>query len=649
MSGDTTNSSATTSAAPAAETEAEPASGPSRRELLLLSLASLGVVYGDIGTSPLYAVRECFHGLHAIPVEAQNIFGVLSLVTWALILIISIKYVVFILRADNRGEGGILALTALVTPMKAAAKGRRPLIIVLGLFGAALLYADGMITPSISVLSAVEGLSVAAPDLFARFTEPITVVILIGLFLFQARGTTGVGIVFGPVILLWFVTIAILGAGNIVFAPSVLAAVNPLYAIDFFEHNHWHAFVTLGTVFLVVTGGEAMYADIGHFGKRPVRLTWFAVVLPSLLLNYFGQGAYLLRDPAGASNPFYGMAPAWALYPLVVLATAAAVIASQALITGAFSLTLQAIQLGFIPRLTIRHTSAHQIGQIYIPQVNWALMLACIALVLGFHSSSNLAAAYGVAITITMVITTLLLFVLVRQQWRWSLPLALAIAGSFLLVDLAFFGANLTKLASGGWFPLVVAGAVFTLMTTWQRGRQILGQRLRERLIPLELFLADLLSSPPIRVAGTAVFMSGNPIATPPALRHNVLHNHVLHETVVILTVETVETPHVVPDQRVEVEEIGEGFWRIILRYGFMEDPDIPRSLAVVRSPGLSLDVEKVSYFLGRETLLPTRNRGMALWREWLFAWMSRNAQAATDFYNLPPNQVVEVGVQVEL
>lgn len=626
-----------------------PAADQSRRQLLLLSLAALGIVYGDIGTSPLYSVRECFHGPHAIHVDPLNILGVLSLVFWALVLIISIKYLVFILRADNRGEGGILALAALVTPLKASARAKPGILLVVGLFGAALLYADGIITPAISVLSAVEGLEVAAPHVFEDYIELITIVILIGLFFIQSRGTTRVGTLFGPVLLLWFLTMALIGVGNILFEPGILRAINPLYALEFFWHNGWHGFMILGTVFLVVTGGEALYADVGHFGKRPIRLMWFAVVLPALLLNYFGQGAYLLRDPAGAAHPFYEMAPEWALYPLVALATAAAVIASQAIITGAYSLTLQAIQLGYSPRLTIRHTSAHQRGQIYIPAVNWALMIACIALVLGFHSSSNLAAAYGVAITMTMVITTMLFYVLVRDRWKWSRPLALSVSGFFLAIDLAFFGANLTKIGFGGWFPLLVAGVVFLLMSTWRRGRQVLSGRLRERLIPLELFLADLLLEPPLRVPGIAVFMSGNPIGTPPALRHNVMHNKVLHETVVVLNVETSELPHLESQERISVEEIGEGFWRIVVKYGFMEEPDIPLALASIQKPELDFAGKKVSYFLGRETIVATRKPGMARWREELFIWMSRNAQAATQYFNLPPDRVVEVGVQVEI
>jgi KUP system potassium uptake protein len=617
------------------------------RQFALLSLAVLGVVYGDIGTSPLYSVRECFHGQHAIECVPLNILGVLSLIFWALILVISIKYLVFILRADNRGEGGILALAALVTPVRAAAT-RRGIVPALGLFGAALLYADGMITPAISVLGAVEGLTVAVPDLSPSLIEGIAVAVLLGLFLLQSRGTTGVGTVFGPIILVWFLTIAAIGIWRIAEGPAVFRAISPLYAAEFFRHNGWHGFLILGAVFLVVTGGEALYADIGHFGARPIRAAWFAVVLPALLLNYFGQGAFLLRNPGRADQPFFHTAPEWALIPLVVLATAAAVIASQAIITGSFSLTLQAIQLGYCPRLTIEHTSSDQKGQIFVPAVNWLLMLACIGLVLGFHSSSNLAAAYGVAITITMVITTVLFFVLVKDRWKWSLPLAIGVSGLFLTIDLSFFGANALKLAHGGWFPLVVASAVYLLMATWRKGRRLVTERLRRRLIPLDLFIAELLSDPPVRVPGVAVFMASNPVGTPLALRHNVIHNKVLHETVVVVTVETAETPHVLPGGRAVVEEIGEGFWRVFLKYGFMDQPDIPLALSEVRQPGLEL-TPNVSYFLGRETVLATDKHGMAIWRERLFVWMSRNAQSATHFFRLPPEQVIEVGVQVEL
>lgn len=620
-----------------------------RPQLLILSLAALGVVFGDIGTSPLYAVRECFYGPHAVAVSTANVLGVLSLILWSLIVVISVKYLTFILRADNSGEGGILALTALVAPGREDGPRKRlPLTLMLGLFGAALLYADGMITPAISVLSAVEGLGIATP-VFDPYVLPITIAVLVALFVFQSHGTSRVGAVFGPIILIWFATMAATGVSYLVREPSVLQAVNPIYALLFFINNGWPGFVILGTVFLVVTGGEALYADIGHFGARPIRLSWFSIVLPALLLNYFGQGAFLIGHPAAAGNPFYRMAPEWALYPLVLLATLAAVIASQAVITGAFSLTLQSVQLGYSPRMTIRHTSAKHMGQIYVPSINWALMAACIGLVLGFKSSSNLAAAYGVAITITMVITTLLFFMLVRDRWQWSLPAAILVCGGFLAMDVMFLGANVTKIDDGGWFPLTVAAVVFTLMSTWRRGRALLGLRLRERLVPLELFLAEQISEPPQRVPGTVVYMSGNPVGTPPALRHNVLHNKVLHETVLIVVVETADVPRVPWSKRTSVEKVGAGFWRVIVTYGFMQEPNVPGVLRWLRHPELEFNETDVSYFLGRETLLATERPGMAIWRERLFAWMSRNAQTATSYFNLPPDRVIEIGVQVEL
>ena len=632
------------------ETHPSPSTaGPRGRELLILSIAAMGVVFGDIGTSPLYAMRECFSGPLAVNISVVNVLGVLSLIFWALVLIISVKYMVFVLRADNQGEGGILALVALMRPTRASSRTQRQLFVALGLFGAALLYADGMITPAITVLGAVEGLSVATRGMAEQYIELIAVIILIVLFAFQSQGTTRVGTVFGPILLLWFLTIGGMGLWRLAQHPHVIWAIHPFYAVDFFSHNGWYGFVVLGSVFLVVTGGEALYADLGHFGKRPIRLMWFTIALPALLLNYFGQGAYLLRNPAGVRHPFYEMAPGWAQYPLVILATAAAVIASQAIITGAYSLTLQAIQLGYSPRLTIRHTSSQQMGQIHLPAVTRTLGVACIALVLGFHSSSNLAAAYGVAITTTMVVTTILFYLVLRNLWKWFLPLALLVTLFFLAVDLTFFAANITKIAHGGWFPLAVGAAVFTLMSTWQRGRQLLGAELRERLIPLELFLAQLLSDPPVRVPGTAVFMSGNPVGTPPALRHNVLHNKILHSRVVIVVVETAQVPHVPDPERLSLEVIGEGFWRVIVTYGFMEQPDIPRDLAQVKHPELEITVNEVSYFLGRETVVATKKPGMARWRERLFAWMSRNAQPATQFFRLPPEQVFEVGVQVEL
>jgi len=613
--------------------------------LALLCLASLGIVYGDIGTSPLYAMRECFYGQHSVPPTHANVLGVLSLILWSLILIISVKYLTLILRADNRGEGGILALATLVSDVLRRGK----FLFLLGLFGAALLYADGMITPAISVMGAIEGLHVATP-LFDPYVVPIAVVILVGLFLFQSRGTTGVGTVFGPITMLWFVAISLLGLQQIVRAPEVLAAINPIHGFEFFMINGSRGFVVLGAVFLVVTGGEALYADIGHFGTAPIRLTWFAIVLPALTLNYFGQGALLLVQPEAAVNPFYRMAPSWALYPMVVLATAAAVIASQAIISGAFSLTMQAIQLGYSPRLKVVYTSARIIGQIYVPVVNWGLMLACIALVLGFRTSSNLAAAYGVAITTTMLITTILFYIVARRRWHWPASLALPLAAFFITIDLAFFGANMLKVAHGGWFPLLVSAAIIFLMLTWRKGRRVLRSRLSEICIPLDAFLPELKSQRIRRVPGTAVYMSGNRFGTPLALLHNLKHNKVLHEQVVLLTVRTEEVPYLAhAKDRVAVENLDEGFWRAQVHFGFMEKPDVPAALDGVKQTGLRFDPMRTTYFIGRETILATRKLGLSSWRGSLFAWMTRNAGDVTSYFCLPPNGVVELGARVEV
>jgi KUP system potassium uptake protein len=636
------------STSPAAGEGGHASAEPEGRYLAGLSLAALGVVYGDIGTSVLYAVRESFHHAHGIEVNRANVLGVLSLIFWALVLVISVKYAVFVLRADNRGEGGILALTSLVTPIGALRRNGRWVLIMLGLFGTALLYGDGMITPVISVLGAVEGLQIATPVL-KPYIVPITIGILIGLFMMQSRGTATVGRIFGPVTLVWFVTIAALGIANIVRDPHVFAAINPLYGARFFLHNGWNGFLVLGSVFLVVTGGEALYADMGHFGRRPIRLAWYVVVLPALLLNYFGQGALLITRPETVENPFFHMAPRWALYPVVAIATMAAVIASQALITGAFSLTMQAVQLGYVPRVEIDHTSARERGQIYIPQVNWMLMIACIGLVLGFRSSSNVAAAYGVAVTTTMVVTTLLLFRVERERWKWPLWASAGFTIVFLAIDLAFWGANIIKIPAGGWFPLVVGAVIFTLMSTWKTGRRILADRMTARSLPIELFLADVAANPPHRVPGTAVFMYGNPNGTPPALLHSLKHYRVLHERTVFLAVTTEEVPHLEAAERVEVTELGHGFYRIGVRFGFMEDPNLPEALARVILPGLDLHPARTTFFLGRETLIPSSKPGMARWRSRLFAILSRNARPATAFFALPPNRVVELGAQIEL
>jgi KUP system potassium uptake protein len=620
----------------------------SNKYTLSLSLAALGIVYGDIGTSPLYALRESFLETHGVEASTANLMGVLSLIFWSLIVVISIKYLAFVLRADNRGEGGILALTSLVTPVGALRGGRRALI-MLGLFATALLYGDGMITPAISVLSAVEGLTVAT-SVFEPYVIPITVIILVGLFSIQRRGTARVGKLFGPVTLLWFTTIAILGIWHIAREPSVLLSVHPIYAGRFFAANHWNGFLVLGSVFLVVTGGEALYADMGHFGKRPIRLAWFVVVLPALLLNYFGQGALIIRNPEAVDNPFFLMAPDWALYPVVIIATSAAVIASQALISGSYSLTRQAVQLGYSPRVNIQHTSEQEIGQIYIPAVNWTLMICCIGLVLGFQTSSRLAAAYGVAVTTTMVVTSVLFYVVARERWKWSLMTSVLVGGLFLAIDAAFWGANLVKIPHGGWFPLVIGAIVFTILTTWKLGRQVLARRMLDRTLPLDLFVRDILARPPQRVRGTAVFMNSNPKGTPPALLHNLKHNKVLHERVVFLSLTTDEVPYVDEQDRVRVTPIAEGVYQVILHYGFMEDADVPAALETIDSHGLKFKPMDTSYFLGRETLIASeKQQGMAKWREKLFAALAQNAVSATTFFRLPPNRVVELGAQIEL
>lgn len=619
------------------------------RQSLGLSLAALGVVYGDIGTSPLYAMRECFHGTHPHPATPDNVLGVLSLIVWALILIVSLKYLVFVLRADNRGEGGILALTALLNPWGDENRPPRKVLVFLGLFGAALLYGDGTLTPAISVLSAIEGLKIATP-LFHPYIVLITVVILILLFLIQHRGTARVGALFGPVMVLWFTVLALLGIRGIMMAPEVLGALNPLHAVLFFVRDGWSGFQVLGAVFLVVTGGEALYADMGHFGRLPIRLAWFCCVLPALLLNYFGQGALLLSDPSEATEPFYHLAPPWALYPLVLLATLATIIASQAVISGVFSLTRQAIQLRLSPRMRIVQTSSEEIGQIYIPAVNWALMLATITLVAGFGSSSGLAAAYGVAVATTMVITALLVRFVMLERWHWH-PLAVAgLTVVFLTVDLAFFCANILKVGAGGWIPLAAGLAVFTVMITWRRGRELVTTHLLAQATPLPSFLEELAAKPPQRVPGTAVFMSGRLFPAPPTLIHHLEHNKVLHEQVVILTVLTEDIPRVSASERIELKRLGQGFYRLIVRYGFMQSPNVPVILRECEPLGLVTDPETTTFYLGRETLIPTEKvSGMPHWREKLFAFMSRNSLQATAFYNLPPDRVVELGQQVEI
>ena len=621
--------------------------------LFPLTLTALGVVYGDIGTSPLYALRECFFGSHPVPPTHDNVLGVLSLVLYSLVIIISIKYIAIVMRADNQGEGGILALTALIPERKVAdwLSVGRPLLVGLGIFGAALLYGDGMITPAISILGAVEGLKAVTP-LFSDFVVPISVAILVVLFVIQRYGTHRVGGLFGPIMLLWFVTISVLGLSWIVRAPQVLVAIDPRHAVTFFAANGWHGFIVLGAVFLVVTGGEALYADMGHFGKQPIRLAWFVLVLPALVINYFGQGALLLGHPAiDPARPyiFFLMAPSWALLPLVVLATVAAVIASQALISGAFSLTRQAIQLGYVPRLDVEHTSSHEMGQVYVPQVNWGLMVSTIIMVIGFGSSTNLAAAYGIAVTMTMVITAILLHVVATERWGWPKPLVFPVTFVFLTIDLAFFGANFVKVTHGGWVTLFIAGLLFTMMTTWKTGRRLVAERLSARAFPLEEFVAAIMAAPPHRVPGTAVFMTAQPRGTPPALAHNLRYNKILHEHVVVLNVTTARVPHVAEDAKLTVQKLGCGIFNVHVQYGFMEDPDIPFALRMAKTRGVEVDFDDVTYFLGRETIIVSEKRGMALWREALFVLMARNAVRATAFFRLPPERVVELGVQVEM
>ncbi|HEY3056461.1 MAG TPA: potassium transporter Kup [Thermoanaerobaculia bacterium] len=617
--------------------------------MVSLALLALGIVYGDIGTSPLYALRECFYGSHPVPPTQANVFGVLSLIFWSLVVVVTVKYHVYVLRFDNRGEGGILALMGLVAMDKTRSAALRSVLIVIGVFGAALLYGDGMITPAISVLSAIEGLEVATP-FFKPYVLPITIVILVLLFFFQRRGTAGVGAVFGPIMIVWFGTLAVTGIRGILWHPSVLFAVNPLYAIRFFAANGMHGFLVLGAVFLVATGGEALYADLGHFGERAIQIDWFSLVGASLILQYFGQGALLIRQPSAAHNPFYLLAPKWALYPLVVLAAIATIIASQAIISGVFSLTKQAIQLGYLPRMQIIHTSSAEIGQVYMPAVNWSVMVATIALVLGFRSSSNLAGAYGVAVSTTMIITTILAYVVARDLLGWSTTVAVAVTAGFLVADLAFLGANLFKIAEGGWFPLLVAAAVFTLMTTWRRGRQILNARLREGALSPELFVTSLRTKQPVRVPGTAVFMHRTSEVIPPALLHSLKHYKALHRQIILLTIIVEEVAHLRDEERVKIDDLGEGIYRVTGRYGYMEEPDVPALLERVGAERhLNIPPMDTTYFLGRETLIVTpRPSGMATWREKIFASMMRNAESAARFFRLPPNRVVELGAQIE-
>ena len=620
----------------------------SKQAIAGVALAALGVVYGDIGTSPLYAMKEVFAGNHPIPLNEGNVLGSLSAFFWALIIVVSVKYVSIIMRADNRGEGGIMALIALSLQDAKGNPRRMKIITIIGILGAAMFYGDGMVTPAISVLSAVEGIEIVTPAL-KSFVIPITLVVLFFLFFVQKRGTATVGTFFGPVMLLWFATLACLGVYNIIENPRVLLAMNPVYAVEFMFSNKAMALVAMGNVVLAVTGAEALYADMGHFGRRPIQLAWYGFVLPSLVLNYFGQGARILVEPEAAQNPFYLSAPEWALIPLVGLATVATVIASQAVISGAFSISRQAMQLGFMPRMEVQHTSEKEQGQIYLPAVNWGLLVAVIILVLGFKSSNNLAAAYGIAVTGDMVITSLLATVVVAKVWGWGWNRAIAMFAAFLSVELVFLAANILKIPDGGWFPLVAGAAVFVLMTTWKRGRQLLSERLQSEEIRLDSFIDALLIGLPTRVPGTAVFMNANPDGVPHALLHNLMHNKVLHERVLLVSVQVFDVPYVPEIDRVEVHKLKGDFYRVIVQYGFKDEPDIPAALALCADAGLHLEMLDTSFFLGRETLIPRFGSEMSIWRTKIFIAMFRNAGSATAFFKIPSNRVVELGTQIVL
>ena len=613
-----------------------------------LVIGAIGVVFGDIGTSPLYTLRQCFAGEHPLALTPANVLGILSIIFWALMIIVTAKYVALIMRADNRGEGGILALTALVSRGMGNQTRRRWWLVGFGIFGAAMFYGDGMITPAISVLGAVEGLEIVAPSLHP-FVVPVTVVVVLILFAIQKRGTASVGRMFGPVMCAWFVVLAGLGLRQIVGNPAVLGAINPIHAIAFVADNPRLAFLALGAVVLAVTGTEALYADMGHFGAAPIRRAWLLFVMPALVLNYFGQGALLLADPLAIKNPFYLLAPQWALIPLVVLATCAAVIASQAVISGAFSLTRAAVQMGYCPRLKILHTSDRQIGQIYIPFINWMLLVAVLLLVIGFKRSDNLGGAYGIAVTLAMLIDSVLIYVVMRRIWRWRRPVAIAIALPLLMIDGLFLASNALKVPEGGWFPLLIGIIVFTLLTTWKRGRALLMARLAEDSMPLDIFIESIEASPPPRVPGTAVFLTSTADRVPHALLHNLKHNKVLHERIVFLTIHTQDFPRVPPTERVRLSELGCAFWRMEAYYGFAEDPDVPELLEATGKDDFEYDMMETSFFVSRETLIASVAPGMALWRERLFVSMSKMAVKATDFFHIPTNRVVELGTQVEL
>lgn len=619
--------------------------------LSLLALAALGVVYGDIGTSPLYALRECFLGHAGLAVTRDNVFGLLSLVFWSLVIVVGYGYVGVIMRADNHGEGGELALmTLVIRKTRRKSSQARSFAVALGLFGSALLYADAMITPAISVLSAVEGLNTAT-DVFEPYVLPIAFLLILGLFLIQHRGTARIGAMFGPITLLWFVAMSVTGVASILQNPEVLRALNPAYAIRFFTNNGWHGFAVLGTVFLVVTGGEALYADMGHFGRKPIRLGWYAVVFPALMLNYLGQGALLLRTPGVLDNLFYRLAPGWALYPMVVLGTMATIIASQAVISGTFSLTNQAVQLGYSPRTTIHQTSSEVIGQVYVPAANWMLLLGTLGLMLGFRDSGALAGAYGVAVSMTMLNTSILIFAAGYKVWNWPLWRAALVAAPLIAANLAFLSANMLKIRVGGWFPLSCGLLLYVLVITWDRGRRLLAQRLASETLPVDLFLSDIARHKPLRVPGIALFLTGNPTGIPRTLLHNYKHNKILHDIVLLVTVQTERVPQVPEPERLEMESLGHGMYRATVHYGFRETPDLPAALEKVDPRYFRFDPMQATFFLGRENLITARRSelGMSYWQRRIFAFMSRNSLDAANFFRIPPNRVVELGIQLEI
>ena len=623
-------------------------SQPTKSSTTALTIAAIGIVYGDIGTSPLYTMQTIFSEEYGLALTSANILGVVSLIMWGLFIVVALKYVTLILRADNRGEGGIMALMALALESVGKKSRWHFILLLLGLFGASLFYGDGVITPAMSVISAIEGLNVATPN-FSTYVVPITVVVLIALYSVQYKGTTGIGKWFGPVMMLWFIALAVMGLVNIVKAPVILTALNPIYAIRFLLDHGWVAFVALGAVVLAFTGAEALYADMGHFGRNPIRIAWFSMVFPALMLNYLGQGGLLMTDPSAVENPFYHQLGAWSIYPLVMLSTVAAVIASQATISGTYSMTKEAISLGLLPRLAIIHTSSNEIGQIYMPMVNWIQLVVVLAAVVGFGSSANLAAAYGIAVTATMLITTILTFFVIRYAWKYNLILCFFATAFFLVIDSAFFSANALKILHGGWFPLVLGSAMFIVMLTWHKGRELVFGNQKKHAIPLADFLSSLFVAPPHRVDGTAIFLRGESEGVPHALLHNLSHNKIFHNRVVFLTVHNMEIPWVAMEDRVKVAHLGNECYQLDVFYGFKNEPDIPKALELSAAKGLKFEPMETSFFVTRQTIVSRPHEGMSAWREWLFVTMSRTARDAADYYNIPSNRVIEVGSQVEI